>query len=112
MTNATTKKEEAELNATTLKKLIEVGHETHTIPEDRQDLRQHYSDEQDFWEVSAWGLKKLLAAAYELGKQDATKSAEVPVPTSPTRSTPFERTRAAVYATGNRWAIENFNNTH
>lgn len=26
--------------------------------------------------------------------------------------TPQERLRAAVYATGNRWAIENFNETH
>ena len=26
--------------------------------------------------------------------------------------TPQERTRRAVYATGNRWAIENFNATH
>lgn len=26
--------------------------------------------------------------------------------------TPYERTRAAVYATGNKWAIENFNATH
>lgn len=25
---------------------------------------------------------------------------------------PYERTRAAVYATGNRWAIENWNATH
>lgn len=25
---------------------------------------------------------------------------------------PYERTRAAVYATGNKWAIENFNATH
>ena len=25
---------------------------------------------------------------------------------------PFERTRAAVYATGNKWAIENFEATH
>ena len=25
---------------------------------------------------------------------------------------PYERTRNAVYATGNRWAIENFNATH
>ena len=29
-----------------------------------------------------------------------------------TRMSPYERTRAAVYATGNRWAIENFNATH
>lgn len=27
-------------------------------------------------------------------------------------SSPYERTRASVYATGNRWAIENFNATH
>lgn len=25
---------------------------------------------------------------------------------------PYERTRAAVYATGNRWSIENFKATH
>lgn len=30
----------------------------------------------------------------------------------PVKQTPQERTRAAVYATGNRWAIENFNDTH
>ena len=28
------------------------------------------------------------------------------------RLSPYERTRNAVYATGNRWAIENFNATH
>lgn len=27
-------------------------------------------------------------------------------------TSPYERTRASVYATGNRWAIENFNATH
>lgn len=26
--------------------------------------------------------------------------------------TPYERTRRQVYATGNKWAIENFNATH
>lgn len=26
--------------------------------------------------------------------------------------TPYERTREQVYATGNKWAIENFNATH
>lgn len=26
--------------------------------------------------------------------------------------TPYERTQRAVHATGNRWAIENFNATH
>lgn len=28
------------------------------------------------------------------------------------RLSPYERTRAAVYATGNKWAIENFKATH
>ena len=28
------------------------------------------------------------------------------------RMTPYERTRAQVYATGNKWAIENFHATH
>ena len=28
------------------------------------------------------------------------------------RPTPYERTKAAVYATGNKWAIENFHATH
>ena len=28
------------------------------------------------------------------------------------RPSSYEMTRAAVYATGNRWAIENFNATH
>lgn len=30
----------------------------------------------------------------------------------PQRETPAERTRRAVYATGNKWAIENFEATH
>lgn len=28
------------------------------------------------------------------------------------KPTPYERTRAQVYATGNKWAIENFEATH
>jgi len=35
-----------------------------------------------------------------------------PEPTQYPRMTPYERTQAAVYATGNKWAIENFNATH
>lgn len=30
----------------------------------------------------------------------------------PSYQTPYERTRAQVYATGNKWAIENWNATH
>lgn len=28
------------------------------------------------------------------------------------KPSPYERTRAAIYATGNKWAIENFEATH
>ena len=28
------------------------------------------------------------------------------------RASPYQRTKAQVYATGNKWAIENFNATH
>ena len=31
---------------------------------------------------------------------------------TPTYETPYERTRAKVYSTGNKWAIENFKATH
>lgn len=31
---------------------------------------------------------------------------------SPRRETPYERTKRQVYATGNKWAIENFHATH
>jgi hypothetical protein len=30
----------------------------------------------------------------------------------PAHASPYERTRAAVYSTGNKWAIENFHATH
>ena len=33
-------------------------------------------------------------------------------PAARRKATPFERTKAAVYATGNKWAIENFEATH
>lgn len=37
--------------------------------EGRGDLKQHYSDEEDFFETSVWSLEEALKAAYELGKQ-------------------------------------------
>ena len=33
-------------------------------------------------------------------------------PAKARRPSPYERTRAAVYATGNKWQIENFEATH
>jgi len=35
-------------------------------------LRERKSDGLDFHEVSVWGLKRALAAAYEAGRKDAT----------------------------------------
>lgn len=35
-------------------------------------LRAQKSDSLDFHEVSVWGLKRALAAAYEAGREDAT----------------------------------------
>ncbi len=42
---------------------------------------------------------------------EANKPCENPEPPA-RRMSLYERNRAAVYATGNRWAIENFNATH
>lgn len=41
---------------------------------------------------------------YECGKERHSEDKYV--------ASPYERTRNAVYATGNRWVIENFNLTH
>lgn len=49
---------------------------------------------------------KLFEAEEEEEREKANKQ------TQTTRLSPYERTRNAVYATGNRWAIENFNATH
>ncbi len=38
--------------------------------ENRSDLERHFSDEEDFFEISVWGLKDALVAAYELGKKN------------------------------------------
>ena len=49
-----------------------------------------------------------LCEDFEAAKKDGESWVEKRFP----RMTPYERTRAAVYATGNRWAIENFHATH
>ena len=38
--------------------------------ENRSDLEHHFIDEEDFFEISVWGLKDALVAAYELGKKN------------------------------------------
>lgn len=45
-------------------------------------------------------------------KKDIKKEV-IQKPIQPTkRTSPYERTKAQVYATGNKWAIENWNATH
>lgn len=45
-------------------------------------------------------------------KKENEKVVTKPEPVRPPRMNPYERTKAQVYATGNKWAIENFNATH
>lgn len=49
----------------------------------------------------------------EVKKQENSKNnIEETVYDRPRYRSPYERTRAQVYATGNKWAIENFHATH
>ena len=63
-------------------------------------------------------LEYALQIAYNEGYKDAMKDCLDKLrgkKEQETRSRPmshYERTRNAVYATGNKWAIENFNATH
>jgi hypothetical protein len=43
---------------------------------------------------------------------DRVQEKQGDVKKSAPRLSPYERTRRAVYATGNKWAIENFHATH
>lgn len=52
-----------------LNKIIKIAQENIPELENRKDLEQHYTDDEDFFETSIWSLKAALEAAYELGKQ-------------------------------------------
>ena len=54
---------------------------------------------------------KLIKQLESLKADEPKQEVETPKPHTRPLS-PYERTRNAVYATGNRWAIENFNATH
>lgn len=59
------------LKKTTERKLVALA-EKHILElEGRGDLKQHWSDEEDFFETSVWSLEALLIEAYELGKKEA-----------------------------------------
>ncbi len=48
--------------------LIKLAQRTIYSMEHREDLERHFSDEEDFLDISVWELKAALEAAYELGK--------------------------------------------
>ena len=51
------------------------------------------------------GLQDIIEETYYGIKYDASGNAGI-------KENPYKRTRGAVMATGNKWAIENFNSTH
>ncbi len=53
-----------------LNQIVKIAQENIISMENRLDLEQHFSDEEDFFEISVWGLKDALVAAYELGKKN------------------------------------------
>lgn len=59
-------------------------------------------------------ISDIYDAGYAKGYSDAEKKYNVKTEneTHSRPLSPYERTRNAVYATGNKWAIENFNATH
>lgn len=49
----------------------------------------------------------------ELAERNLKEFYDFPIHTyCPVHTNPYQRTKAQVYATGNKWAIENFNATH
>ena len=53
-----------------LNQIVKIAQENIISMENRSDLEQHFCDEEDFFEISVWGLKDALVAAYELGKKN------------------------------------------
>ena len=53
-----------------MNQIVKIAQENIISMENRSDLEQHFSDEEDFFEISVWGLKDALVAAYELGKKN------------------------------------------
>ena len=53
-----------------LNQIVKIAQENIISMENRSDLEQHFSDEEDFFEISVCGLKDALVAAYELGKKN------------------------------------------
>ena len=57
-------------------------------------------------------MSMVYVGRYTYACQDCGSTIRVDPDDEPRRMSPYERTKAQVYATGNKWAIENFNATH
>lgn len=52
-----------------LNNLLKIAQQNLAAMESREDFERHWCDDEDFFEVSIWGLKACLEAAYTLGKE-------------------------------------------
>lgn len=49
--------------------LVKIAQKNISTLEWRDDLEEHRTDDEDFFETSVWSLKAALLAAYELGRK-------------------------------------------
>jgi len=77
-----------------------------------ETLATRNSDELDFHDRAVWNIKSALEAAYMAGAASVSEPKEKPVSVQRVRQSAYDRTKGMVYATGNKWAIENFHATH
>ena len=49
--------------------LVKIVQENISALDWRDDLEDHHTDDEDFFETSVWSLKAALLAAYELGRK-------------------------------------------
>lgn len=70
---------------------------------------------EDEWDAFDKAWQQIEKGDFEFAEPEVAESEYIPerrISHATRMPTPYERTRAAVYATGNKWAIENFNATH
>lgn len=72
MPKGTQAKEEKAMTKKIEKTLLAIAKKNNWEVEERGDLETRHSDQDDFIEVSVWGLKTMLEEAYAAGKS-ATK---------------------------------------
>lgn len=60
---------EKKISAKTAKELLKIAMENSVVVEERGDLERRWNDEEDFLDISVWGLKAMLEQAYQLGRE-------------------------------------------